>query len=261
MSLTIVNLARSHLGLPPLASTNRNSDFVLFEFNLKHSVNRVLRAFEWHEETITVCPSEVDVCAPCCDLPEPYCFAFAHPNDIVRITDVTRHRDSHKCCHPIHDDVQWTVRKLKQNGGTIQAILTDMCPVQLTYVCLPEDLDSLGNDLIDVIGLELAVRMAPQQKADKSLKRELRDELMERMKEAEMATSTQEEEEHFIEDGFLLRPRIPHCENVLRPGYRGGPHRFHAHNDEHDNEPRGGQAGKAPQIKSDSDTYKKLFGG
>lgn len=226
MSLTIANLALDYLGASPLASLrpSQGPNVQRVERHIDRAVKHVLRRVQWSEETLTVCPDEYKVGDPCCDLPGTFCHAFVLPSDLVSVYDVElilKH-------HGHGSDVHWAVRKVNTANGKKKALLTDCAPVRLVYVCKPSDLDALENDVCDLIALQLALRLAPSVKADKALKRELRDEFARLLDDAAMVSGGQDAERLHIPNGFLLGPRVGSHNVLAGPGY----HRHKAGSDD-----------------------------
>ena len=217
MSLDIANLALDHLGSTPLATLNgnirKNSDAFdkvsLILRNIDKAAKYVLKRCSWTELTLTVCPDELKLNDPACDLPEGFCYAFNLPSDFVNIYDVDNQGGNRLGYHESHcDKPHWSVRKVSTPNGICKALITDVSPIRIEYICLPKNLDTLDSDLIDLIGLQLAIRCAPTLKADKALRRELKQEFGTMLDDAAMVSGGQDAERLQIPNGPLTRARV-----------------------------------------------------
>lgn len=196
MSIKVVNQALRRIYATPIVSLDGSTEIKrIIQDELGDALDYVLRKNIYLDAAAVVCPDEVAVADPCCDLPAGYAFAFTLPKDYVRAKRVDAVACPKGCDEPPR--VQWRIANL----AGCSVLVTDCKGIKLEYIARPASADLLPVDVRNVVRLRLAMALVDPLNADKSLKADIAAEL----KEAELIASGNSEE-HDQTDEYLSDP-------------------------------------------------------
>lgn len=203
MSVRIANKALRRIHAAPISNLDGTDERKrTVQEELDCAVDYILRKHNWADLTHIYCPDEAQVCDPCCELPEGFCFAFNMPADYLKTVRVDVKNCDPKCPPPC---VQWRV--IKHDGCDV--LVTDCKPIRMEYICRPDNLDALPPDLQRAIYLHLAMELVPVMQADKSLRAEIMQEYEMALRDAMVASDEHDQTDHYLNDpGELVEARL-----------------------------------------------------
>lgn len=189
---------------------DRGQEARLVNKHIDRAIEWVLRRNYSGASTTTDCLQ----CIPAddCSLPPGFCYAFALPCMYVKIVQVWSEAAvcSCKTCssgEPV--EFRRSAVKRKSCGKTVPAIISPCAgPLKVEYVYLAaDDLEDLPADLLDLIEIRLAYKLAMPLRADKTLMDQLGAEYREAERCAQDTEALEDGTAYELDPGNLVRAR------------------------------------------------------
>ena len=202
--LDIANHALERLGEPQLGAwPSREEAGKRAERSIEKAIKYVAKRALWTDLTVTDCPSRAPIDE--CHLPTNLCYAFHLPADFGRMVDVCVEGTGVWRSDRKNYNVLWSVRKVDGN----QVLLTNCDNIKITYICVPGCDDDISCDFIELAGLRLAYYMAPELKANRTMRNDIMVDFRDLLMEADGISSAQDQTDTTVpQNGFLTQDRM-----------------------------------------------------
>lgn len=190
---------------------DRGKEAQLVNKYLDRAVEWVLRRNQSGATTTTDCLT----CIPAddCSLPAAFCYAYALPCQYVKIVQVWSEAAGCSCkgCNSgIPVEYRRQAVKRKSCGNTVPAIISPCAgPLKVEYIYMAaDDLEDLPADLLDLIEIRLAYKMAMPLRADKAMMDQLGREYEAMEMDFQENSVTEDATELEMDPGDLVRSRV-----------------------------------------------------